>query len=167
MILIGVGIYGIVFAASHGAFPTGEGDHRYATIGKLVEEFTDPTSIILTGQNSGPTRYYGGRITMRFDQLDTAWLDRSVAWLSEHGRRPYFLLEEWELPLFQERFAERNALGALALTPVLAYRSPGVPGRVYLFDPARPDGPTRSVVAPPSARSKCVEPAPPVMLNLQ
>jgi hypothetical protein len=167
VILMALGIHGIVFAATHGAFPTGEGDHRYATIGKLVEQFTDPSSVILAGQNSGPTRYYGSRITMRFDQLDAAWLDRSVAWLSEHGRRPYFLLEEWELPLFQQRFAGNNTLGALALTPVLAYRSPGVPGRVYLFDPARPDGPTRSVIAPPSARPKCVEPAAPVMLNLR
>jgi hypothetical protein len=167
VILIIVGIHGIVFAATNGAFPTGEGDHRYATIGKLVEQFTDPSSVILTGQNSGPTRYYGGRITMRFDRLDEAWLDRSVAWLSEHGRRPYFLLEEWELPLFQKRFAEKNTLGALPLTPVLAYHAPGVAGRVYLFDPARPDGPTRTALPPPSARPKCVEPAAPVMLNLR
>ncbi len=166
-ILMMVGIHGIVFAATNGAFPTGEGDHRYATIGKLVEQFTDPSSVILTGQNSGPTRYYGGRITMRFDRLDEAWLDRSVAWLSEHGRRPYFLLEEWELPLFQKRFAGKNALGALPLTPVLAYHAPGVPGRVYLFDPARPDGPTQTAIPPPSARPKCVEPAAPVMLNLR
>ncbi len=167
VILMMVGIHGIVFAAANGAFPTGEGDHRYATIGKLIEQFTDPSSVILTGQNSGPTRYYGGRITMRFDRLDEAWLDRSVAWLSEHGRRPYFLLEEWELPLFQQRFAEKNTLGALPLTPVLAYHAPGVPGRVYLFDPARPDGPTHTAIPPPSARPKCVEPAAPVMLNLR
>jgi hypothetical protein len=166
-VLIAVGIHGIRFAATHGAFPTGEGDHRYASIGKLVEQFTDPSAVILTGQNSGPTRYYGGRITMRFDQLDAAWLDRSVAWLSDHGKRPYFLLEEWELPLFQARFGKANRLGALPLTPVLAYQARGVPGRVYLFDPARPDGPTLRPSLPRSARPYCVQPAPPVVLNLR
>jgi hypothetical protein len=136
-------------------------------VATLVEQFTDPSSVIVTGQNTGPTRYYSGRMTLRFDVLDEAWLDRGVAWLSEHGRHPYFLLEEWELPLFQKRFAETNTLGALSLTPVLAYQAPGVPGRVYLFDPARPDGPTLRPIPPPSARPKCVEPAPTVMLNLQ
>jgi hypothetical protein len=167
VVLIALGIHGIRFAATHGAFPTGEGDHRYASIGKLVEQFTAPSAVILAGQNSGPTRYYGGRVTMRFDTLDALWLDRAVTWLSDHGRRPYFLLEEWELPLFQERFAKANRLGALALTPVLVYQAPGVPGQVYLFDPARPDGPMLRPGLPPSARPYCVEPAPPVMLNLQ
>ena len=41
---------------------------------------------------------------------------------------------------FQERFVASNALGTLALAPIVDYRAPGVPGRVYLFDPARPDG---------------------------
>jgi hypothetical protein len=166
-LLVAVGIHGIYFASKNGAFPTGEGDHRYASVGKLVEQFTESSSVILTGQNTGPTRYYSGRVTLRFDLLDTAWLDRSVAWLAANGRHPYFLLEEWELPLFQRRFASTNKLGTLSLTPVLAYQAPGVPGRVYLFDPARPDGPTLHPFPPIGARPKCVEPAQPPMLNLQ
>jgi hypothetical protein len=166
-LLCAIGVHGIYFASTHGAFPTGEGDHRYASVAKLVEQFTDSSSVILTGQNTGPTRYYSGRITLRFDLLDPAWLDRSVAWLSGQGRHPYFLLEEWEVPLFQQRFAAANKLGALSLTPVLAYQGPGVPGRVFLFDPAHPDGPTLHPLPPLSARPTCVEPAQPPMLNLQ
>jgi hypothetical protein len=160
-VLVAIGVHGIWFAATHGAFPSGEGDHRYATIGKLVEQATDPSSVILTGQNSGATRYYGGRLTMRFDLLDEAWLDSAVTWLTDRGRHPYFLLEEWELPRFQRRFAPRNKLGALALTPVMAY------DHVYLFDPSRPDGPMLRPTPPPSAWPKCVEPAEPLMLNLR
>jgi hypothetical protein len=112
-VLCAVGIHGIYFASTHGAFPSGEGDHRYVSIAKLAADATEPSSVIITGQNAGATRYYGGRATMRFDLLDEAWLDRAVDWLSGHGHHPYILLEEWELPLFQQRFAARNNLGAL------------------------------------------------------
>lgn len=166
-ILIAVGLHGVWFASRRGAFPSGEGDHRYVSIAALVEQSTEPSSVIITGQHTGPTRYYAGRITVRFDLLDEAWLDRAVQWLSEHGRRPYFLLEEWEIPRFQKRYAGKNRLGALALAPVFAYRAPGVPGNVYLFDPARPDGPTLRPAPPDSVRRKCVEPAAPVMLRLR
>lgn len=166
-LLIAVGLHGAWFASRRGAFPSGEGDHRYVSIAALVEQSTEPASVIFTGQHTGPTRYYAGRITVRFDLLDEAWLDRAVQWLAEHGRRPYFLLEEWEIPRFQKRYAEKNALGALALAPVLAYRAPGVPGNVYLFDPARPDGPTLRAAPPDRVRRKCVEPAAPVMLSLK
>jgi hypothetical protein len=114
--------------------------------------------VIITGQNAGPTRYYAGRATLRFDLLDEAWLDRAVAWLASQGRHPYVLLEEWEVPAFQQRFARTNKLGALGLAPVLAYHAPGVPGSVFLLDPERPDGPTVRPVPPRDARPKCVEP---------
>jgi hypothetical protein len=123
-----------------------------------VEQHTDPRSVIITGQNAGPTRYYGGRLTLRFDLLDAAWLDRGAEWLAAQDRHPYFLIEDWEVPIFQERFARRNRLGALRFAPVLAYHASGVPGSVFLFDPARPDGPTLRPVPPPAAQPKCVEP---------
>ena len=160
-----IGVHGIAYAAGNGAFPSGEGDHRYATIGKIVEQVTGPQSVILTGQNAGAIRYYGGRITLRFDSLDRGWLDRAVTWLSDRGHHPYFVLEEWELPIFQERFSRSNRLGALSMTPVFAYQGRGVPGQVYVFDPAQPEGPITRAAVPPAAAAKCVEPAPPVMLN--
>jgi Dolichyl-phosphate-mannose-protein mannosyltransferase len=164
-ILVAAGIHGIDFAAGRGAFPSGEGDHRYASIAKLAEQATEPASVILTGQNTGPTRYYGGRATLRFDLLDGAWLDRAVAWLAAQGRHPYILIEDWEMPAFQQRFAPQNTLGSLNFAPVIVYRAPGVPGSVYLFDPARPAGPTLQPAPPASARPKCVEPAPEPLLD--
>src|SRR5207244_367584 len=96
-VLLAAGLHGIYYASTHGAFPSGEGDHRYVSIAKLAEEHTEPGSIIITGQNTGPTRYYGGRMTLRFDLLDEAWLDRAADWMAAHGHHPYILLEEWEL----------------------------------------------------------------------
>ena len=46
--------------------------------------------------HSGTVRYYAGRVTLRFDLLDPAWLDRAIAWLEARGHHPYILLEDWE-----------------------------------------------------------------------
>jgi hypothetical protein len=159
-LLAGVGAHNIYYASTHGAFPTGEGEHRYVSIAKMVEQATDPAAVIFTGQHSGPIRYYAGRTTLRFDLLDAAWLDRAVQWLNGQGRRPYFLLEEWEVAAFQERFARSSALGRVALAPIVDYRAPGVPGRIYLFDPASPEGGSLITTPPASADAKCVPPAP-------
>ena len=159
-ILAVVGTHNLYYASTHGAFPSGEGDHRYVSIAKMVEQATDPAAVIFTGQHSGPIRYYAGRTIVRFDMLDAAWLDRAVQWLNSQGRRPYFLLEEWETTAFQERFARSNTLGTIAFAPIVDYRAPGVPGRVYLFDPARPEGDTPITTPPASAHAKCVPPSP-------
>ena len=160
-----VGIHNLYYASTHGAFPSGEGEHRYVSIAKMVEQATEPSAVILTGQHSGPIRYYAGRTTLRFDLLDPAWLDRAVQWLTAQHRRPYFLLEEWEMIEFQERFATSNALGAIALSPMVDYRAPGAPGRIYLFDPARPEGGPLITTPPRDARARCVPPSP--LLHLQ
>ena len=159
-ILVGVGAHNVYYASTHGAFPSGEGDHRYVSIAKMVEQATDPSAVIFTGQHSGSIRYYAGRTTLRFDLLDPAWLDRAVEWLNAKGRRPYFLLEEWEVTAFQERFAPSNVLGTIALAPIVDYRAPGVPGRVYLFDPGRPEGGMLITTPPAGAHAKCVGPSP-------
>ena len=160
VILALVGAHNLYYVSTHAAFPSGEGDHRYVSIAKMVEQATDPSAVIVTGQHSGPIRYYAGRTILRYDHLDRAWLDRAVHWLDARGRRPYFLLEEWEVAEFQERFGASNTLGPIPLAPVIDYRAPGVPGRVYLFDPARRDGGFVVTMPPPSARAKCVGPSP-------
>jgi hypothetical protein len=125
----------------------------------MVEQVTDPAAVIFTGQHSGPIRYYAGRTIVRFDLLDAAWLDRAVQWLTAQGRPPYFLLEEWEMTEFQKRFSPSNALGTVALAPVVDYRAPGVPGRIYLFDPSRPESGELVTTPPATADPKCVGPS--------
>lgn len=159
-ILASVGVRNLSYASTHGAFPSGEGDHRYVSVAKMVEQATEPSAVIFTGQHSGPIRYYAGRAIIRIDYLDRAWLDRAVEWLSVQGNHPYFLLEEWELIEFQERFGASNALGRTALSPVIDYRASGAPGRVFLFDPTRADVGVVSTTPPSSAAAKCVRPSP-------
>ncbi len=164
--LVVVGAFGILTSVRLGVYPTGEGERRYATIAEIVGRATEPSAVIITGQHVGALRYYGGRLTVRYDVLDPAWLDRAVAWLGAHGRRVYILLEDWERPRFERRFRETSALGRLEMDPVLAYSAFQIPGTVYLYDPLRPIG---STLRPPPIRNprpRCPLPAPPVSLTL-
>ena len=72
------------------------------SIGQLVGMLTEPNSVIFSMQHSGSLRYYAGRMSLRFDNLERAWLDRAVSWLEAHGVQSYLLVEEWEEPEFSE-----------------------------------------------------------------
>ena len=162
-----IGIYTASIAHRLNVFPDNEGERRYATIAQLVQQATEPTSIILASIHTGPIRYYAGRDTMRFDFLDEAWLDRAVVWLIAQGRHPYFLIEDWERPIFERRFAALNTLGRLDLSPVLAYRAYGIPGTVYLFDPSKPSASTLEPAPIPDPQPRCPLPAEPPGLTLR
>ena len=160
-ILAAVGAHNLYYASTHGAFPSGEGDHRYVSIAKMVEQATDPSAVIFTGQHSGPIRYYAGRTIVRFDMLDRAWLDRAVQWLNSQGRRPYFLLEEWEVTEFQERFARPRTRSARSrsrrssTTGRLACRAASISSI-----PRAPKATRSSRRRRASAHAKCVPPSP-------
>ena len=156
-VLLAVGVYGIVMTIRLGVFPPGEGERRYATVADLVARYTEPDSVIITLQDTGAVRYYAGRDAIRFDQLDERWLDRAVEWLEQRGRKPYFLLEEWEVTDFRRRFGPHNRL-ARDMSPIVAYKAHEIPGWVHLYDPRRPDAVTLVV---PSIRNpaRCPTPA--------
>jgi hypothetical protein len=161
VLLFSLGAYGIHVTMQRNVFTRDEGDRRYATIARLVADQTEPSAMILASIHAGSLRYYAGRATLRFDILEPAWLDRSAAWLNDHGRHPYVLVDDWEMPAFRERFGRTNALGELRLAPALAYRAYGSTNTVYLFDLNRADAPT---IAPPPMRNPkplCPGPAPP------
>ncbi|HEY9467466.1 MAG TPA: glycosyltransferase family 39 protein [Vicinamibacterales bacterium] len=165
--LVALGLYTVVAASRLNVFPDNEGERRYATIAQLVQHATEPSSLILASIHTGPLRYYAGRDTMRFDLLDEAWLDRAVAWLTAQGRHPYFLIEDWERPIFERRFAALNTLGRLDLSPVLAYRAYGIPGTVYLFDPSKPSASTLEPAPIRDPQPRCPLPAEPPGLTLR
>ena len=164
--LIALGLYTALLASRLQVFPDNEGERRYATVAELVRQATDSSSIILTSIHTGPIRYYAGRDTMRFDLLNEEWLDRAIAWLTEQGRHPYILIEDWERPIFEKRFAAMNSLGRLELSPLLAYRAYGIPGTVYLFDPAKPAANTLAPAPIRSPQPRCPLPAKPPPLAL-
>ncbi len=142
LVTLAAGVAGVWFARTHDVFLIGERERRYADIAHLVDTMTDPRGVIITAEHAGTIRYYAGRETIRWEMLDAAWLDRTVAWLASQGRHPYVLIEDWEQPAFQGKFAAENRLGTLHYAAVFAWQSRRVPGWIWLYDPLRPDAPT-------------------------
>ncbi len=138
VLFVALGVYEIAVAKDRFAFDLWRGDRHYVAVGRLVREATEPTSVILSMQESGSVRYYGGRVSMRYDQLDPAWLDRAVAWMSAHGAHPYLLADDWELPAIRERFSGQATLGALDDAVVLTYIGPATVRLVDLVPANRP-----------------------------
>ena len=75
-------------------------------------------------QQSGSIRFYSGRLTLRYDVLDPAWLDRAVEHLRSIGRHPYFALDAGEIEGFRTRFAGTSPLGKLDWHPYATYADP-------------------------------------------
>ena len=84
-------------------------------------------------QHSGSLRYYAGRLTLRYDQLDPDWLDRGVDWLRARGIASYALLDEWEVPEFRRRFPGQAVIRQLE-TPLWEFRRQRT---VYVYDLSR------------------------------
>jgi len=112
-----------------GAFDLRAAEQRYVDVGQHIALRTPPGSVVLSMQHSGSARYYGERTTVRYDLLQPEWLDRAIAFLERQGRRPFILLEDWEVPAFRTRFAGAAA-GDLSWSPVAEWRN----GKVLLFD---------------------------------
>ena len=91
--------------------------------------------MIFASIHAGSLRYYAGRATLRFDLLDASWFDRALVWLADHGRHPYVLIEDWEMPAFRNRFAQQNGSDDLTFAPALVYQAYRVPGRLPAAPP--------------------------------
>ena len=130
----------------------------------MATAHTERDALMLSMQHSGSVRYYGARMSLRYDWLDPAWLDRSVAWLAARGHPVYALLDGWEIDAVRRRFAGQAKAGGLD-APIAVYRGTGV---VYLFDltcPLAEHSATVTVVDSFAPRA-CVPPAPWVPFDL-
>jgi hypothetical protein len=135
---VALGAYTLRIGRESGAFELWKADRHYPAVARLVRRSTDRESVIISMQHSGSIRYYGGRVTMRYDLLDPAWLDRAVEWLQGQGVRPYLLIDNWERPYVEERFKDQKALEHLQDPPAAQYRGTTT---VTLWDlSAREDG---------------------------
>lgn len=105
------------------------GQDDYADAGRYIDRHLPANAVLLAMQHSGSARYHSGRLTMRYDALDPAWLDRALEYLRTAGYEPYFLLQEWEVPIFKERFAGQKSVAALDARPIAI--TPGPATLIY------------------------------------
>jgi hypothetical protein len=121
---------------SVGMQPPRPNDRRFAVVGEFVRDELPQNVILLSMQHSGSVRYYSGRLSLRWDLLHPEWLEPGLTFLRAKGYRPLLLLEEWEQPLFTQRFAAYTKLAALDWQPVATYSGEI---RTDIFDPADRD----------------------------
>ena len=122
VVLVAIGVSGVTQAAQRETFSVARGESKYVEVAKTVESLTGPDDVIISAQHSGSLRYYAGRLTLRWDVGDPAWLDRTVDWLAAHGHHPYFVLEPQEVDELRARYGARNASARLDWTPMVSFR---------------------------------------------
>ena len=137
VILLAVGVYGMWYGRDAGVLVFGRNEKRYVRIAHHVRDTTEPNSVIITLQHSGSLRYYGERMTLRYEVLHERWLDNSIAWLRDNGFHPYILLDQPEHEPFKARFARRNTAGHLDMAIVFEYRD-RYNTSTFLYDPLQP-----------------------------
>jgi len=141
--------HGLRMSRESRVFELGEGERRYVEAARYVAVQTDPRSVILCLQHSGSIRYYANRATVRYDWIDRAWLDRVVEYLQSNGRRPYILLEDWEVDKFRDRFAATSRIGRLDFRAAAVLETPT---KVALYDPILLDRTSEQVSMPDRTR---------------
>jgi hypothetical protein len=102
---------------------TGEGEQKYVDAGVFIGEVTPPDAVIIGMQLGGSIRYYSGRLGLRYDLLDPAWLDRAIDELERRGRPIYLFLDEWEVPVFRKRFAGQRSVAVVERAPMAVGRN--------------------------------------------
>jgi hypothetical protein len=92
-------------------------ERRFRTVGMIARDRLPTNAVFITVWNSGSVRYHADRDAILWDAMDPASLDLAVAWLSARGLEPYLVVEEWEEPIFRDRFAGHSALADLDWPP--------------------------------------------------
>jgi hypothetical protein len=149
VILAGIGINGVTQAVRRDAFAIARGEARYVEVARTVESLTDADAVIISAQHSGSLRYYAGRLTLRWDVGDPAWLDRTVDWLAAHGHHPYFVLEPQEVDELRARYGPTNMSARLDWAPMVSFRG----GAITMYDGVRRDRNAPTVSQPPARTS--------------
>jgi hypothetical protein len=160
--VVAVGVFNVKRAGRLGVFDEASAEAKYVETARAVDSITPPDAVIVSGQFSGSLRYYAGRLTLRWDWLDPAWLDRAVEWLTARGHHVYILLEAPEVDPFRARFGQTSAMGRLDWVPLVTFR-----GRsIQLHDAERRDRFERPVEQPAMrAVRECLPQKPPPQLR--
>lgn len=156
MVVLLVGAHQVREAVDRGVFDIWRGDRRHVVVAREVRRMTGRPAAIFSLQHSGSVRYYAGRVSIRYDAIDAAWIDRAIDWLASRGVQSYALLDEWEVDVFKRRFAGTRTVGRVNDPPLLEYLAGP---RVFLFGLTEP----RDLATPPHrivdySNSRSVEP---------
>lgn len=118
---IALGLYNLRATTKLPTFELWQTERAVVDVARAVRDAIGERSLVLALTHSGTLRYYGGRVTLRYDSLPADWLDRAAEWLQARGVGAYALLEPHEVPEFKRRFAGARAVADLDESDVLIY----------------------------------------------
>jgi hypothetical protein len=107
--------FSIRTAAARDVFRIRDLEWRFRSAGERVARLPANAALI-TLHHSGSVRFYAGRSTLLWADIEKGHLDGAIRFLRRHGRKPYLMFEGWEEPQFKERFSGER-LGALDWPP--------------------------------------------------
>lgn len=81
-----------------------EAERRYAEVGTYIHHALPANAVIFSVQHSGSVRFYGGRLTIRWDLIDREWTGRAAAEVERLGLHPYMVIEDWETTQMRDWF---------------------------------------------------------------
>ncbi len=121
----------ITVAARRQVFDLQSIESRYRHAGEYVAAHLPAEAAIVTVHESGSVRFYSGRLTLVWAEVDPRSLDRALDYLRSRGYRPYLLFETWEEPAFRKRFEGKSAIARLEWPPIAE-----IDREVRIYDPA-------------------------------
>lgn len=144
---------GAIESTARDVVALGDGEKRYSDAALYVQTVLPHGAVVIAMQHSGSLSYYSDKLPLRYDLVSPEWIDRAIEYFRRAGRPVYVLLDDWEVPVFAERFRRQNA-GAVVRAQSLAATPDG---RVLLFATEAP-GAATSPVQMPRTRG-CLPPA--------
>jgi hypothetical protein len=112
-VIVILGLYHVRMAAQMGTFTAAISEKRYVDVGRYIALATPREAAFISGLHSGTIRYYAERLTIRYDQIEPDWLDRTIAYMGSHGHPTYIVVEEGEESIFRNRFGSSSTFGRL------------------------------------------------------
>jgi hypothetical protein len=106
-------------------------ERRFRTTAAVARERLPENAAFVTVWESGSLRYHADRPAVLWDSLDPASLDEALEWLQTRGHEPFIVVEDWEEPLFRQRFAAHSLPGQLDWPPLY-----DIERRVRIYRPA-------------------------------
>ena len=100
------------------AFDVRHQEERSRIAGTFARELPDG-AVVLSNQHSGSVRYYGNRVTLRFEWLNPDAYDDAIAYLRASGRPVFAVLDDFEREIVRQRYASVADLSWLDREPLI------------------------------------------------
>ena len=116
-IVAALGWHGVQTARERQAFDLHRLERRFRLAADVASDRLPANAVFVSIWESGSLRHHADRPSVLWDSLAPEWLDRATEWLATRGLEPFIVVEQWEEPIFRERFEGKSSLGALDWPP--------------------------------------------------